>query len=122
MQDLNKAGLQDTQLQSQRELQSGAGDAFAVAFEMVATPVVFAAGGWFIDTRLGVFPICTLVLVIGVFIYQMWRAYHNYTRQAAKDLDERRSGYTPYVSGRHEDSEHMKNLLEGARIEGEKIV
>ena len=76
-----------------RKLRAGAGDAFAKAFEMIATPAIFGLGGWFLDGRLGTFPIVTLVAVLVVFSYQVWRFARDYSTQMDEALQERRAGY-----------------------------
>ena len=76
-----------------RKLRAGAGDAFAKAFEMIATPAIFGLGGWFLDGRLGTFPIVTLVAVLVVFSYQVWRFARDSSTQMDEALQERRAGY-----------------------------
>ena len=74
-------------------MRAGAGDAFAKAFEMIVTPAIFGLGGWILDGRLGTFPIVTLVAVLVVFSYQVWRFARDYSAQMDAALQERRSGY-----------------------------
>lgn len=76
-----------------RELRDGAGDAFSAAFEMIVTPALFGLLGWFIDSRLGLFPIVTLVLVAVTLTYEVWKLYSQYNEQMDKALEERRAGY-----------------------------
>ena len=76
-----------------REFRAGAGDAFAKAFEMIATPAVFGLGGWFVDGRLGTFPLVTLVAVFVVFGYQLWRFAREYGTHMDEALAQRRAGY-----------------------------
>lgn len=81
------------------ELRRGAGDAFAAAFEMVATPAVFGLMGWWIDSRLGTFPLVTLALVLVVFGYGVWRFARQYSARVDEALEVRRAGYAA-VGGR----------------------
>ena len=74
-------------------LRTGAGDAFAKAFEIVATPAVFGCLGWFVDSRIGIFPAITLVAVIVVFSYQLWRFSRDYSSAMDHALDRRRAAY-----------------------------
>ena len=76
-----------------REIRAGAGDAFAKAFEMIATPAIFGLGGWFLDGRLGTFPAVTLVAVLVVFSYQVWRFARDYSARMDEALQQRRAGY-----------------------------
>lgn len=95
---------------NQRELRASAGDAFAKAFEMIATPAIFGLGGWYVDSLLGVFPLVTLLTVITVFGYQLWRFFDEYSAAMDDELQQRRASYatagrTPLTLGRdpHED-------------------
>ena len=75
------------------QIRSGAGDALAKAFEMIATPAIFGVGGWLADGRLGTFPLVTLVLVLVVFGYQVWSFARDYGASMDEALDSRRAGY-----------------------------
>lgn len=77
----------------QLELRRGAGDAFAAAFEMVATPALFGLAGWWLDTRLGTFPLVTLIAVLVVFGYGVWRFARQYSARVDEALEARRAGY-----------------------------
>ncbi len=76
------------------ELRRGAGDAFAAAFEMIATPTLFGLGGWWLDSWLATFPIATLTLVFVVFGYGLWRLGHDYKIRMDEALNARRAGYS----------------------------
>ena len=78
----------------QLELRRGAGDAFAAAFEMVATPALFGLAGWWLDTRLGTFPLVTLAAVLVVFGYGVWRFARQYSARVDEALEARRAGYS----------------------------
>ncbi len=84
----------------QRELRDGAGEAFSAAFEMIVTPAIFAAFGWFLDGRLGIFPIFTLSLAGAVFAYQVWKLCRRFGDELDAALEARRAGYgsVPVVS------------------------
>lgn len=83
----------------QLELRRGAGDAFAAAFEMVATPALFGLGGWWLDSRLGTFPLVTLIAVLVVFGYGVWRFARTYSARVDEALDARRAGYAAPSGG-----------------------
>jgi len=76
-----------------RELHDGAGDAFAAAFEMVLTPAIFGLLGWFIDSRLGLFPVFTLALTGIVLGYEVWKLYTQYSADMDAALEQRRATY-----------------------------
>ena len=75
------------------EIRSGAGDALAKAFEMIATPAIFGFGGWLVDGRLGTFPLVTLLLALAVLGYEVWSFVRHYGASMDKALDSRRVGY-----------------------------
>ena len=56
-----------------------AGDALSIAFELVATPAVFAFFGWLIDRALDTQPIFTLVLCLLTAVYAGWKAVKTYS-------------------------------------------
>ena len=56
-----------------------AGDALSIAFELVATPAVFAFFGWLIDRALDTQPIFTLVLCLFTASYTSWKAMRAYS-------------------------------------------
>jgi F0F1-type ATP synthase assembly protein I len=74
-------------------MRNGAGDAFSAAFEMIATPGIFGLIGWFIDSRVGTFPVFTLTLAFTVLVYEVWRLYAQYSADMDAALEERRAGY-----------------------------
>lgn len=65
-------------LRERQQLNNGFGEALSRAFEMAATPAIFAGLGWLIDRSLGTAPLFLLVLfflaVAGVG-YMTWRKY-----------------------------------------------
>ena len=56
-----------------------AGDALSIAFELVATPALFALFGWLIDGALDTRPIFTLVLCLLTAVYAGWKALRTYS-------------------------------------------
>jgi F0F1-type ATP synthase assembly protein I len=83
-------------LSHRRELNNGAGESMARAFELVLSPVIFAAMGWYLDKRLGTFPLVALVLFFLVLGYCVWRQVTSYnaemSRQEAKFLPPKPDG------------------------------
>ena len=78
---------------TERQIRAGAGDALAKAFEMIATPAIFGVGGWLVDSRLGTFPLVTVILVFVVFGYQVWSFTRAYAASMDEALESRRTGY-----------------------------
>ncbi|WP_419926095.1 AtpZ/AtpI family protein [Candidatus Poriferisocius sp.] len=75
-----------------------AGDALSIAFELVATPAVFAFFGWLIDRALGTQPIFTLVLCLLTASYTSWKAMRAYSERMEaydRDLPSRRAESQP---------------------------
>ena len=68
-------------LQARRELNQGFGDSLARAFELVLTPVIMGAIGWFIDGRLGTRPFIALGLFLFTVGYVFWKLYVRYDAQ-----------------------------------------
>ncbi len=58
-----------------------AGDALSIAFELVATPAVFAFFGWLIDRALGTAPAFTLALGLLTATYTGWKAMRTYSER-----------------------------------------
>lgn len=56
-----------------------AGEALSIAFELVATPALFAFFGWLIDGALGTRPIFTLALCLLTAVYAGWKALRTYS-------------------------------------------
>lgn len=74
-----------------------AGDALSIAFELVATPAVFAFFGWLIDRALDTQPIFTLVLCLLTASYTSWKAMRAYS--------ERMEAYDRNLPSRRAESE-----------------
>ena len=65
-------------LRERRDLHNGLGDGLSRAFEFVATPAVFGVLGYWIDQRLELLPLFTLLLTflaLGVTTYLTWLRY-----------------------------------------------
>ena len=77
----------------ERQMRDDSGDALSAAFEMIVTPAIFGLLGWFIDSRLGTFPLFTLVLAGLVFAYEVWKLYTRYSAEMDRALEERRTTY-----------------------------
>lgn len=61
-----------------RDLYNGFGDSLARAFEIVFTPFVFGAIGWWLDGRLGTRPVLALTLGILVLLVTLWKLAAGY--------------------------------------------
>lgn len=75
-------------LRERQQLNNGFGEALSRAFEMAATPAIFAGIGWLIDRSLGTSPLFLLVLfffaVAGVG-YMTWRKYEDEMQEHEAD-------------------------------------
>ena len=60
---------------------------------MIVTPVIFGLLGFFIDSRVGTYPVFTLVLAFVVLSYEVWRVWTRYSDHMDAELEVRRSGY-----------------------------
>jgi F0F1-type ATP synthase assembly protein I len=65
-------------LRDRRQTWSGFSDALARAIELVATPLLFAVGGWYLDRWLGTRPLFTLTLFLLVVVGMVARMYYAY--------------------------------------------
>jgi F0F1-type ATP synthase assembly protein I len=61
-----------------REVNNGFGDGLAAAFELVATPVIFAFFGYLIDRWVGTHLVFALSFGLFVFGYEVWKLLHRY--------------------------------------------
>jgi F0F1-type ATP synthase assembly protein I len=74
-----------------------AGDALSIAFELVATPALFAFFGWLVDGALGTKPAFTLALCLLTAIYAGWKALRTYNERMEafdRNLPSRRADST----------------------------
>ena len=63
---------------TQRPEREGFGDALAQAFELVVTPGLFGLAGYGLDRWLGTVPLFTIVLVVPVLAYMIWKLAYQY--------------------------------------------
>ena len=59
----------------------GAGDALSTAFEMIATPALFAFFGLLLDRGVGTTPLFTLLFMSIVFAYTTWQVFKRYEQR-----------------------------------------
>ena len=59
----------------------GAGDALSTAFEMVATPALFAFFGLLLDRGVGTTPLFTLLFMSIVLVYVSWKVFKRYEQR-----------------------------------------
>ncbi len=74
-------------------MRQGAGDAFSTSFELIATPLIFGLIGWYLDSRIGTFPLFTLAMAGVALAYGVWKLYSQYVESMDELLEQRRSGY-----------------------------
>jgi F0F1-type ATP synthase assembly protein I len=68
-------------LRAIREVNTGFGDGLAAAFEMVATPVIFAFIGHLLDDRFGTGRVFMLSFGLVVFGYMIWKLVARYSAE-----------------------------------------
>jgi hypothetical protein len=71
-------------LSERRELNNGFGEALARAFELVVTPAIFGVAGYFLDRKLGVVPVFTLLFSLFVVSYEFWKFWKLYEADMAR--------------------------------------
>jgi hypothetical protein len=86
----NEADIVD--LSDRRDLYRGYGETLSRAFEFAATPAIFGVVGWFIDRKLGVTPLLTLVFSISVLVYMAWKLLHQYSLRMDAEAERLRTG------------------------------
>lgn len=69
----------------------GAGDALSTAFEMIATPALFAFFGLLLDRGVGTTPLFTLLFMSVVLAYTTWKVFKRY-EQRMRTLESRLPG------------------------------
>ena len=77
----------ETDQRTARQSWKGFDDAFARGIELVATPLLFGLGGWYLDRWAGTRPIFTLVLFLLAIVGMGARMYYAYV--AAMDEHDR---------------------------------
>ena len=70
-----------TQMASPDRTTQRSGDALAAAFELVATPALFALFGWQIDRWLGTSPGFLIGLAVITAVYSVYRLLMQYDRE-----------------------------------------
>ena len=66
---------------SARFVPHGAGDALSTAFEMIATPALFAFFGLLLDRAVGTTPLFTLLFMSIVLAYTTWKVFKRYEQR-----------------------------------------
>ena len=74
-----------------RMMPHGAGDALSTAFEMIATPALFAFFGLLLDRGVGTTPLFTLLFMSVVLAYTTWKVLKRY-EQRMRTLENRLPG------------------------------
>jgi F0F1-type ATP synthase assembly protein I len=82
----DKESVRAARLEERRQLFSGFGDALSLAIEFVATPLIFAAAGYFLDRWLGTDPYLTVALGAFALTGIVVAAYYQY--RAAFEAEE----------------------------------
>jgi F0F1-type ATP synthase assembly protein I len=70
--------LDDTDLRHRRQTWDGFSDALARGVELVATPLLFGLGGWYLDRWAGTRPLFTLLLFLVAIVGMAARMYYAY--------------------------------------------
>ena len=73
---------------ARRELNNGFGEALSRAFELAATPAIFAGVGWLVDRWLGTSPLFLIVLFLFAIAgvgYMTWFKYEEEMKQHEAD-------------------------------------
>jgi F0F1-type ATP synthase assembly protein I len=60
-----------------------------LAFELVLTTTIFAALGYWIDTKLGTTPFLTILLAAFTLTYEVWKIVTNYDSTMAEHAERR---------------------------------
>ena len=86
-------------LSTNRELNSGFGNALATAVELSVTPAIFAWLGWKLDGWAGTAPLFLVVFFLFTFCYVVWRqvvVYQGRMREQENELlHPKREGQAP---------------------------
>ena len=83
----------ETDQRTARQSWKGFDDAFARGIELVATPLLFALGGWYLDRWAGTRPLFTLVLFLLAVAGMSARMYYGY--MAAMQEHDRAGAWAP---------------------------
>jgi len=74
---------------ARRDLNNGFGNTLARSFEFAVTPTLFAAVGYYIDSRVGTTLVFTILLLVLALAGTIIRWYYDYSMQMSV-LDEKR--------------------------------
>jgi hypothetical protein len=75
-------------LESRRELNNGFGDSLSRAFELAATPALFAGLGYVVDRLVGTQPIFMIVFLLWAVVAQVLLWWYRYDAQMKTMEDE----------------------------------
>jgi F0F1-type ATP synthase assembly protein I len=85
--------VDDRDQRDRRQTWTGFSDALARGIELVATPLLFALGGWYLDRWAGTRPLFTLVLFLLAVAGMSARMYYGY--MAAMQEHDRAGAWAP---------------------------
>jgi len=85
--------LDDRELRHRREAWDGFGEGLARGVELVATPLIFGLGGWYLDRWAGTRPLFTLLLFLLAVVGMAARTYYAY--MAAMQEHDRAAVWAP---------------------------
>jgi F0F1-type ATP synthase assembly protein I len=71
--------VDDRDLRARRQTWDGFGETLARGVELVATPLLFGLGGWYLDRWAGTRPLFTLLLFLLAIVGMGARTYYAYT-------------------------------------------
>ena len=74
----------DHQPTERGELYRNFGDGFTRAFELAITPVIFGAAGYWIDGRIGIRPVLTIVFTLLALVGLLLRTWYGYVYRMQK--------------------------------------
>ncbi len=78
---LTSGARPSTDERAKRTSGSGADSIFNAAFELVATPALFAFFGYLLDGRLNTGRLFTFVFAIVVAVYEIWKLWYSYNHR-----------------------------------------
>jgi F0F1-type ATP synthase assembly protein I len=77
--------LETVEFRDQQATHKGFGDALALGVEMVFTPLLFAAAGWWLDGRIGTRPLFAILFGALALVGVSVRVYYEYVARMAKE-------------------------------------
>ncbi|MFP5319053.1 MAG: AtpZ/AtpI family protein [Acidimicrobiia bacterium] len=66
------------------ELYRNFGDGFTRAFELAVTPLIFGAAGYWLDGRVGIRPVLTILLTVLALVALLLRTWYGYVYRMQK--------------------------------------